>query len=382
MKKFKDYIEIFKNIKAQPCREILFLVIFFVLLFIPMSHINIEEKSDAENRMLAAYKPLITSDRKINFNFGNDFENWFNDRFNFRKSLISIYGIRYIVDKYINTQKVLGGKDGWLFYQNEGRAVRCYQNLKQYDDNELKFIVTMLDVINEYCEQNNKHFYFVIVPDKSKIYGEYYTDLVNKVNPDTESRAIQLVEALRLYTRVNTIYLQDTLASKKGQDLLYYKQDTHWNSLGAYRGYEDIIKTIQNDLPDIKKFSFDKYIEEENFGDLNEMLPDIIKIKTPTAYRLPDLSSMKHSCTQPEIYRGVETCKNKYGKYNLVVYRDSFGNALMPYLGESFKNSAYYWDYKINIENIKDADVVILEITERNLERLVDLFMKGIINAV
>ena len=85
--KITSYLADFKNLQHKSRIEIVFLAIFFIFLFIPMSKINQDAKSETENRYLAKYKPLITKEGQLNLSFGKDFENWFNDRFAMRKEL-------------------------------------------------------------------------------------------------------------------------------------------------------------------------------------------------------------------------------------------------------------------------------------------------------
>lgn len=109
--KIVDYIADFSSIKHKSRIDIIFLTIFFIMLLIPFSHINKEDKSLSENRMLAKWKPLINQEGKLNYNFGKDFESWFNDRFNTREFLVSVKSI--IPHK--TTNKVIVGKKRWLF---------------------------------------------------------------------------------------------------------------------------------------------------------------------------------------------------------------------------------------------------------------------------
>ena len=98
MKKLVDFIAIFKSIKNKPRIEILFLAIIIIMLFLPMCHIDKKDKSRSENRTLAKYKPFI-QDNKINYNYGRDFDNWFNDRFFLRKPVVKAYALNLLLHK-------------------------------------------------------------------------------------------------------------------------------------------------------------------------------------------------------------------------------------------------------------------------------------------
>ncbi|MBQ8482113.1 MAG: hypothetical protein IJ532_06220 [Alphaproteobacteria bacterium] len=61
MYKFVQYLSKFKIEKQHSRIDIVMLAVFFVLLFVPMSHISDAEKSEQENRMLAK-KPQLMID--------------------------------------------------------------------------------------------------------------------------------------------------------------------------------------------------------------------------------------------------------------------------------------------------------------------------------
>ncbi|MGN0192957.1 MAG: hypothetical protein ACI4CY_05490 [Candidatus Gastranaerophilaceae bacterium] len=71
--KLSNYVADFKSVKEKSRIDILFLTIFFIFLFIPMSKVNKDEISLYENRTLAKWKPFITQDGAINYDFGKDF---------------------------------------------------------------------------------------------------------------------------------------------------------------------------------------------------------------------------------------------------------------------------------------------------------------------
>lgn len=89
----------FKLLEHGSRIDIVFVCVFFLLL-VPASKISREEKSVQENRRLAAYVPLF-SDQGLNNRFGQDFEAWFNDRFNYREAVISFYsGLEMLKQPY------------------------------------------------------------------------------------------------------------------------------------------------------------------------------------------------------------------------------------------------------------------------------------------
>ena len=68
--KLLKYLSRFKIEQHHSRIDIVFLVSFFILLFVPMLHISDAEKSEQENRMLAKYTPLIDYRGGGNIKFG------------------------------------------------------------------------------------------------------------------------------------------------------------------------------------------------------------------------------------------------------------------------------------------------------------------------
>ena len=364
--KLTDYIADFKTVKDKSRIDIIFLTVFFFCLVIPMSKINTNEISTDENRTLAKFKPLI-SDGAFNYNFGNDFNAWFNDRFNMRSRFIDWYDNRLLLCKYWITKKVVKGKDGWLFYGTP-EALDSYTNNNYFTDEDLEKIKSYLSKIQKYCEENGKNFYFVIPPDKPKVYGEFYNDKITQVNPT--GRAEQLTEYLNKQN-IKTIYLKDTLVKNKDKGNLYYRHDTHWTSFGSYFGYLDIINLLKKDFKNLEVYKNPTYKESFNASDLNNSLPKILRVEENIDYKLVDTSKGNTTCKlDGKNVKSMEICTTPNKNLKVLVFRDSFMGFVIPYLSISFKESKYVWQYDVNPSLMKDADIIILEVLERFLPLL------------
>ncbi len=353
-----------KNIKKNDNSkiDIIFLTVFFIFLLIPMSYINNEEISYAENRSLAKFYPIYTKQEGVNFNFGKQFDNWYNDRFNLRRFFISVYDTKNLFNKNWKTKKVIKGKEDWLFLATRA-SIESYTNATPFSEEELIRINKYLTGIDDYCRKSGKLFYFVIVPDKHKIYPEYYSDLIRKVNDDSKSKAEQIVNYLNKNSNIKVIYLKDILEANKNKGYLYDKQDTHWNLLGTYYGYLGIMDLISKDIKDIYIYKPKGETKWKEQGGLNGMLPDILKNKIEFYYDVPDVSDRKAKCDVK-----MENCINKSQKRNLIVYGDSFTENLAYYLPESFNKTQFLRKQgKLSPFGMNEADVVILEIVERFL---------------
>ncbi len=364
--KLTSYLADFKNIQNQSRIEIVFLTVFFIMLFIPMSHINRDYISQKENRTLTQWKPFIEDSGNLNYTFGKDFENWFNDRFYLKSILYELNALTSLCDSHWETPRVLKGEEDWLFYKGDN-SIRNYQNLDPFTKEELEKITRYLLSVDNYCKKRNKQFYFVIAPDKNKIYGEHYPNYILKQTPNTDSRANQLTNYISDNTNIKVLYLYDTLKEHKKENQLYYKTDTHWNHLGAYYGYNEIINTINKDFNNnLPKAEINSVSYKEFSGDLNKMLPKYLQAQKEFE-PITNIRNINHICKKTKTVKDIQYCTNINNQYNLIMYRDSFTVNLIPYLSESFKNSKYIWKYDVDKDEISDKDIVIIETVERYL---------------
>ena len=265
----------------------------------------------------------------------------------------------------MENEKAFMSKENWFFYKLDN-GIKNFQNAILFSQWELNAITNYLNGFQEWCKKRNKKFYVVIAPDKNKIYGEYFYDL-KKQRPDSESKTQQLLNHLQKNSNINVVYPRDILLNNKGKGLLYWKNDTHWNRLGAYYGYLDIIKRIQQDFPQIPQAQIIGFTEENHLkGDLIKMFSPSQQFEDPTIYKIPVVKDTS-SCQEKGSSRDI-SCKNKNGRLNLVMFRDSFTTSMIPYLAQSFKNARFLWHYEISPEDfsaMKKADIIIYEIVER-----------------
>lgn len=374
-----QYVSLFKIRDNHSRIDIVFVVCFFIVLFIPMLNITEDAFSMKENRMLAKYEHLII-DGKLNNHYGKNFENWFNDRFYQRRFFIKTHDKlkakinQALGGKSQGNDRVLIGDDNWLFWAQDN-ALRNFQNITDYSPDELKAIADYLVSINEWCKKNGKHFYYFIAPDKHRIYGEYILKL-RKVAPDSQSRTQKLITYLRENTDVNVIYPYDRLRDEKQKgDLLYYKNDTHWNLLGAYYGYQELMAQILKDYPQIIPVQITAYEQMKMpEGDMVKM-HEAIKPDNETVYKKP-VFNQEYTCPE-DLDEKEYTCQNNAPKTNLSIafFRDSFTQLLLPYITTTFNKSAYFWHYNITSANLSyllnNADIIVMEQVERFVPQLI-----------
>ncbi len=350
----------------------IFVTLVVLALFIPASHISKDDISASEKRKLARFPEFIKAGT-VNSMFGKELDTFFNDRFFLRDELLELNRIlnTFTDSTFRQTGKVIKGRNGWYFYARNN-AVRNYHNLDVFNDKELEQIADDVRYINSVCEKLRKKLYIFIVPDKHKIYGEYFP-AAEKIYPDSASRAEQLTAFLRKNSSVAVHYFYDELHAAKKSGLTYWKNDTHWNSFGAYTAVRKMLDVIRRDHPEISEFELPVVRHRIKWaGDLSAILQE-------TEYPFVDIS-VNFSVVdgvENRAFTNYSTLCNA-GKYKLLFIRDSFALQQMPMLGSRFSFIRSLWsDYVVEpseLEHFKNADIIIFQCAERLLPQ----FLKGI----
>ena len=360
--------------KNKAC-DIIFVATCLVLCVVPLLKINVAEIDSTENRRLAIF-PKIMNENNVNYNFNKEFELWLNDRFYPREKYLNIYNkIRFGINRRADGDDAFQGQENWLFYKGEN-SVTNFQNTNLFTDTELQQIKDNLIRKEKWLHKRGISYYVFIAPDKNRVYGEYYPKNILKTG--NEGRAEQLYAFLRKNCKVKVVYPLEELMTAKKDGLIYYKTDTHWNEYGALIGYKVLIKTIQENYPDIHGMSLCDFNVEKKprpSGDLLTMLKlsedkykDVLYL-TPTPKESYVFSHMDKG-------RDGVTTKNPQKKHKLFMLRDSFCTAMVPYLANTFASIEFIWAYGLNLhqdEIVKNKpDIVIEEIVERNIFTLLE----------
>ena len=258
--KLTDYIADFKTVLGKSRIDIIFLTIFFIFLFIPMSHINKSDISEQENRYLTKFKPFIING-KINFAFGDNFENWFNDRFCFRQTFINIHNS--ILPEKMPENGILDDTTGFTYTNN----------LFKHDDiNTIQTNLKSLYKFDSFCKKHNIKLYTLIVPSKADIHETKLAAKRISVKEQNKKHEdfIKYIKQVQAENKIKVIYPYEEMKKASKKNLMFFKTEHHWTDDGAFVGYKALMKEIKKDFPDIKileKNDFNKFYDKNVRGD-------------------------------------------------------------------------------------------------------------------
>ena len=348
---------------------------------VPVMHINKETADDNENRMLAGWPDLWQGNR-INNNYGEQVERWLNDRFYGRNTYIKIYNKVYnwLLGNQYDGKRAFLCKDNWLFYKDE-HSVELYQHRMPFKETELDLIKYKLLRQNTFFNRHGIYYAIMLAPNKADVYGEFYKeDIYQKEVPDR----VQLLKVHMGGTDVNITYPLETLMQHKKDGLLYWKTDTHWNSLGAYWGYWEWMLNLKTHISDIEPITLQemeihetKHVE----GDLAKMLKikDVSRWETDVYYDFVKKNGWDYTLVVEEIQSDGHTpniihttCPGK--KHKVVIFRDSFTTSMLPYIASTFGEVYFMWnrDYDKYTDLIlnEGVDIVLNEFVSRSADQL------------
>jgi len=177
------------------------------------------------------------------------------------------------------------------------------------------------------------------------------------------------------------------LREYKDRGLLYYKTDTHWNEYGSFVAYRELMKYLkQNIFPEIDILDFDDFsinnLDCEG-GDLSRMIywsthVDDVCVRLNPKYERTHVEQ-EVGFENPNPTRVLVSQHNdEAADRDMLLFRDSFANALALYIPRNFKNTTYVWSYDVQdyIVEEQDADIVILEVLERYIQDLIPLELR------
>jgi hypothetical protein len=329
--------------------------------------------SSAERRELSQFPNRPDSWKSV-ATYPDALGHWFDDHFGFRSLLVRWYAeSRIFVLGVSPSNTVMKGRDGWLFYADDG-ALDDYTNQKPLTPLEVNVWREAVVRAATWLRSHHIGYLFALAPDKHVIYPENMTAALRQVRPT--SRMDQVYAALE-GTGVATVDLRPSLLAAKRTERVYFMTDTHWNDRGAFVAYRQIVDAVRQQVPAMPPaWSREEFlpIEAEVEGrDLARLvgltgLPEIDLQLKPRRQRRARV--VEPIGTEPTAQVGrIVTEIDDPRLPRAVIFRDSFTAGLAPFLSEHFSRAVYLWqnDFDPDAVLAEHPDVVIQEIVGRHL---------------
>ncbi|MFH1139879.1 MAG: hypothetical protein V1816_27690 [Pseudomonadota bacterium] len=337
------------------------------------------DTSKFEKRDMEPFPPLGTE--VINYiRFPRKFERYFNDHLGPRSVLIKLFArFQYLWLQKSPLEKVMLGRDGWLFFNQlwEMDPVGAYSGAAQFTPAEMAEVTNYLTAWRDWLKARGVKFYVLFVPHKFSVYPEFLPSRVVRVHP--KNRMDNLLEHLRRNTDLNLVDSRGPIvAQKNGPYPLFFKTDTHWTRPGAFIAYEEMMKAVKRDFPDIPVETMNDYRitkSEVPGGDLANMILLSDEIRD-WQFEMVPVGGERFKAVSDNPTGGVKepiiTENENPNLPSAVVFRDSFFVFLHPFLSQDLSRAVYIWSPHLDAASIEqeNPDFVVLEVLERLVHRI------------
>jgi len=381
--------------------HVITIVTFLVVILTPMVNQQFgifKEVKGNENRKKTD-KPVFDITNLDTYT--EEYDDYYTDNFNLRQNFVSfIHRIDFLFFKISPVpRRVTFGKDGWIYAT---KSAKNYKGDNLFSEIELYKIQKEIELRTKWAKDRGIQYYVVIVPNKMNIYPEHLPNQIIKIS---NSSRYDQIKALDSYSDINVIDIKQNILKHKndGYDL-YQHTDDHWNDLGAYYGYQEIMTRLNEKFQVLKPYPLTDYeittqTKQGNLASIinasNDYPENFIKLKEINQVYAVDGEkrgydkTIKTKTSKPEI---VKINSNADSLVCLVI-RDSFGVFLVRFLQEHFKKTVFIhdgWEYKMNdyIIDIEQPDIILNVILETEVHKLLynsfikttDIYYKALTN--
>lgn len=302
--------------------------------------------------------------------WSREFDDYFSLNFAYRQELIQADGIlKQGILKYTSERNVVTGEDGWMFYCDD---IYDYNGENRMSDEQISYIADVIEQMSEEVKAQGGDFIFTVAPNKMEVYGEYVPYFIRerdgdgnyeKLMKELERRNVKCVDMKKLLSEDDTF----------GDMSLYYKTDSHWNIPGAFVAYRAVMEKAGLEYTDYTKLPL---ITGHNYsGDLYEMYYPA-GVGNDIHYEFAKEEGFIYTSNFRNGMDLLITTENENGRGKVMLFRDSFGMAWYSFFAEDFNEAYITRAFPYDVSDIEGADLVVVEIVERHIDRLLTLEKK------
>ena len=312
-----------------------------------------------ENKRPAEFPSLTTGEGKWNTAFLSGLGAYFEDHFAFRNQIVAADGAVQSAFGVSTAEGVIKGTDGWLYYT---ASAPDHQRTDVMSDRAAFNAANNLRITNGYVASRGASFIVTVAPNKNSLYPDhmpyYYPAGTGEKNIDKVKKALS----------AQSVPYADLFAAFASQnETLYLQRDSHWTNKGALLAYNTVLDAAgvpHNDFSDVPVSR-----RQDTVGDLGRMAYSVLaKPEWNESYEAD--WSYVWTKGDGDVEAPFITTVNKNAEGSLLMFRDSFGNTLLPFFAQSFGSAAFSKGEPYLLETLMDQTsptLVVAEKVERNL---------------
>ncbi|HEV2857199.1 MAG TPA: hypothetical protein VGW80_02215 [Solirubrobacterales bacterium] len=271
-------------------------------------------------------------------------------------------------------EKVVVGKDGWLFLRRDTNdVIGQHTGRVRLGDEELARWRRILEARVKAARELETKWLCLVVPDKEALYAEYLPDEIVPAPRRTVHQLLELAEEVE----APVVYALEALAGAKGEGPLYMKTDTHWNQRGANVVYRLICRILSEEGVAVEVLEDEavRWWTETVQGDLGAKLyPDPVSSELVRAGLKDPQGSPVVDNKVPNHGRVIISEQDRPDLPSCVVFGESFARGLLVFLQASFRRLTFVHTSMFVREIVEHErpDVVLSVPVERFLLRVPD----------
>ncbi|GAB7079791.1 DHHW family protein [Megalodesulfovibrio paquesii] len=349
-------------------------VVFCLVLLVPgltqLTGLELQS-GDFEQRFKAEAPGMPTTMKELS-RFPKQFDRWYADHFGLRNLMIKSYVLlKYRVLGAIQVNKVVFGRDGWLFFtlaEPTADPISSYRGTTLLTEPQLALIAAGLNAWDAWCRERGIVFALFIAPNKAMIFPEQLPPSIVPV--DRPNRMAQFLEYLSRHTTALVVDPTAALKARKNE-YIYFKTDTHWTNVGALHAMEHLRQRVVDRLQTETGASWAP-LELGNYNMTSTTTPggDLANMIIMTE-EMPEY----HEFLAPLVDRNATAAAEGRQRPRAILYGDSFSKFLPQYLAQDFEyvETATYAALDPDYIEANKPALLVLEIVERNLPLLPNL---------
>lgn len=361
------------------------LVSFLGILVLPTANENlhfIKENENSENRTKLkkpAFKDTLEK-------FIKEYDDYYTDNFSLRDNFIKILNkLQFLLFNVSSVPDIVTvGKDGWFY---EASCALNYKGANHFTKEEVEKFRNELIKRTKWAAKRGIKYYLVLVPNKMEMYPEH---LPRQIIQTSDVFRYDQIASLNNDSTINIIDVRKNLLKHKNDGReLYQHTDDHWNELGAYYGYQEIMNRLSKDFPELKPIPLDMLDVGivQRYGNMATML-NVEKeypeqyVKLTEKYKMFGHDGIKKGYkTLPQIgepeYEIVK--ENDNGKkLKCLIIRDSFTMLMIRFFQEQFAKLVIIhdqWMYRMREDVIikEKPDIILNIVLETRAKSIIDI---------
>ncbi|MBW2434698.1 MAG: hypothetical protein JRF36_13910 [Deltaproteobacteria bacterium] len=324
-------------------------IIFVLLLLTPAAVWIAHLDFGSQVERIGLKPPRFDAGALLNSDYYRSFDQYFNDSFSLRGPLLfAKRWLDYRLFKTTDLAAVHVGRQGWLFSR---KSIENFQKEACDDQPLMEHLALGLHAVDQLLSASGRRFVFTVAPNKASIYPEYL-GFIPTDGKCGRSRYDLLLEALERHPLKNFVRLDHHLLNaKNGTEWLYNPTGTHWNARGAAVAADALGRQIELDVAEHRAFDH----AQNNPGHHVDLARRLLGLRT-----------------QVEDDAVIELISSAtFDRPKAVVYGDGYIKNLLPYLSQIMGTlevvRADSVPSRQSTEDLKGADIVLLETAESNL---------------